>query len=382
MGQRGGSPDKQSEVGWVMQNRSDGPIKCMGDITQSVTQSGITYSLVAIEDPDKVTGMCKTEWQVVANREIVQDSHSILTARTCKATAFDGDWVDAIYYPQGDFAQEWFDKLTISSADNHLLAHTNGTDVNVPFAIEVNSSDCSITVHLQDGCDTCKAKGTLNAGGDQINWDTGLDNGFWVRKNGGCCTLFDATMKNFSTEALSLPPRTVTPEDLECAKKFNSSRWVDRSQGDFAFSWVPYMELSAQPLEDDANGRMTAPIEQGSWTLPVNFFADGNMCKLQICLSGNCGDESGAISTGILNEPEINWDVRLNHGKWARQTPVDICAQEATAYSCCNMPGVFGCSFVPNKEVCDAKHGDFCCDPADPSADCGFEPKELQDVVV
>jgi hypothetical protein len=336
----------------------------MGDVTPSGK-----YDLVKIEDPNK-DGECNNKWVVTA-KNILSDSHSSLTARKCEVGAFDGDWVDAQLYPTGDFSQEWFDKLTISSGDKQLRAHTQGADATVPFAIEV--SGCSITVHLRDGCDNCKATGTLSEGGDAINWDSGFNDGdFWIRKDHGCCTLFEATMNVGSSDALSLPLQpSSTPEDSACAKKFTDGRWVDRSKGDFMFGWVPYMKLSEEPL-DVANGRMIAPVEQGSWKLPVNFFADGDACKLKICLSGHCGDEGYSI--GTLNDDEINWDVRLDHGKWARQTPNDVCLQADSEYSCCNLDDGFSCVATPNAEVCTNAGGQFCCDPADPYAQCGFEP--------
>lgn len=304
-------------------------------------------------------------------KNIVGASHSALTSRQCEAGALDGAWVDGQLYPTGDFSTEWFDKLTIVSGDNQLLAHTKQGDSNVPFGISVDG--CSITVYLQEGCDECIATGTLSEGGDTINWDTGFNDGdYWIRKNHGCCTLFDATLK---TPSSFVSPSTLSkssPKDSACAKQFSGGRWVDRSKGDFAFSWVPYIELSSDPLEDDANGRMTAPVEQGSWVLPVNFFEEGGMCKLKLCLEKPCAGEGYSI--GTLEADEIHWDDRLNEGKWDRLQPSDACNQADSKYSCCDANGKVGCAFAPNKAVCDGLSGQFCCDPEDSSAHCGLEP--------
>lgn len=364
MGQRGGSPDGASPFGWVMKDSSLGDYKCMGDVTPKGK-----YDLIAIEKPKD--GLCNKHWQVKA-KNIVGDSHSALTSRKCDVGAFDGAWVDGQLYPTGDFSTEWFDKLTLNSTDGQLLAHTKQGDANLPFPISI--SGCSITVHLRDGCDACIATGTLSEGGDAINWNSGFNDGdYWIRKNHGCCTLFDAELKT-GPSALAAPvsKSSSSPEDLACAKQFSEGRWVDRSKGDFAFGWVPYMDLSSDPIEDDANGRMTAPIEQGSWVLPANFFADDSVCKIKLCLKKPCAGESYSI--GVLKADEIQWDERLNHGKWDRLEPSDVCNQADSAYECCDMKGKIGCVFSPNVEVCTQQQGQFCCDPTDPFAQCGFEP--------
>jgi len=370
MGQRGGSPNGASRYGWVMRDYTQGDYKCMGDVTPKGK-----YDLIAIEKP--VKGLCNTKWKVTP-KNIVSASHSALTSRKCEEGALDGAWVDAQLYPTGDFSPEWFDTLTISSSDKKLHAHTKGADATVDFSIKINS--CSITVFLRDGCDDCIATGTLSESGDSINWDSGFNDGdSWIRKNHGCCTLFDAKLKTPSSDAHDavsrVPRHSSSAEDLKCAAKFAEGRWVDRSKGDFAFSWVPYMELSSEPLKDetDANGRMTAPVEQGSWVLPVNFFADGKVCKMKLCLERPCGGEGYSIGS-LVHVDEIHWDERLDHGKWERQKPSDVCQEADSKYSCCDMKGSVGCVFAPSVEVCNAHQGEFCCDPDDPYAQCGFEP--------
>jgi len=371
MGMRHGSPhDNTSLVGWVMQNTTDGPYKCMGDVTE-YEQGGKVYYAIAIEEPNVATGLCNPQWRI-ENRRFVNPT---LVSRQCDAVAFDGAWVDGPLYPPGDFSREWFDKLTISSDDNQLVAHTKEGDSNVPFPISVDG--CSITVYLQKGCDDCIATGTLGEGGDMIKWDTGFNDGdYWVRKNHGCCTLSSATLTTPSSLAPTTSVERISTKDAACAKQFSEGRWVDRSHGDFAFSWVPYMELSeGRPEdedEDDTNGRMTAPIVQGSWVLPVKFFEEGGMCKLKLCLQKQCPHE--AYANGTLVSGEIHWDERLNYGKWVLLGS-DVCKQADSKYACCNANQKVGCAMAPNKAVCEHFGGQFCCDPAFPNiTNCGLEP--------
>lgn len=362
MGMKGGSPNG-SPFGWMMKDRTDGAVKCMGDVIFGADQG--LYDLIQIEDP--VNNTCNKQWEVQGGY-----INQVLLSRACDAGAFDGAWVDGQPYSPGDFS--WYDKMTISSGDNQLTAHTKQGDANVPYSISIDG--CSITLYLQKGCDDCIATGTLSEGGDRIDWDTGFNDGdFWTRKNQGCCTLFDAILRSPSTHASPTPESRSSPNDAACVEQF-SGRWVDTSKGDF-FSWVPYMDLSGgrpvDEVEDDSNGRMTAPTEQGSWVLPVKFYSDGGVCRLKQCLAKEC--PGLAYATGTLDVDEIHWDMGLNNGTWERVRVSSACDQAADLpYSCCNPEGKFGCSFAPNKAVCDNAKGDFCCNPDEPKKACGLEP--------
>jgi len=291
-----------------------------------------------------------------------------LHSRQCDAGAFDGVWVDGQPYPPGDFS--WFDHMTISSRDNELLAHTKQGDANVSFPISIDG--CSITVYLQEGCDICKATGTLGEGGDTINWNTGFNDGdYWIRKNHGCCTVFDATLRGPSSLAPASLESKSSQQDAACTKQF-SGKWVDLHQGDFNKSWLPHLELLAgrpeDEVEDDTNGRMVA----GSLVLPVKFYEQGGKCQIKLCTAKQCPDQ--AYANGTLEADKIIWDFRLNYGTWDRETPsLEFCNQALANYSCCNT-GKIGCTFAPDRAVCTSHGGHFCCDPHNASnVQCGLE---------
>jgi len=279
-GMRSGSPDSSSMFGWVMQNATKGPMKCMGNVTK-----GGKYDLIAIEDPifpfHNKTELCNTGWQVKSTY-IVKNNPRVLS-RQCAVGAFDGAWVDGPLYMPGDFSREWFDTLTISSRDNQLNAHTKEGDSNIPFRVSIDG--CLITLYLKKGCDDCIATGRLSVGGEKINWETGLNDGdYWMRKNPGCCTLFDASPKESSSSLVSptrnhVAENTSTRISRQCETGGFDGAWVDGQlypPGDFSIKWFDSLTISL------ADNQLNAHTKDGGSNIPFPVSIDG--CLITVYL--------------------------------------------------------------------------------------------------